>query len=118
MFRFPVDNSVASRRPIERPGRGGNMLPIFAILLPALLGILGLVIDGSLLRVKYRLAQNAADAAATAAAAALADGQLTSVASSIAEDYVHSYNALASATVTVLIPPDDGPYAGQAGYAK
>ena len=41
---------------------------LFAILLPALLGMVGLVIDGGLLMASYRQVQNAADSAALAAA--------------------------------------------------
>jgi Flp pilus assembly protein TadG len=41
---------------------------MFALLLPVLLGVLGLTIDGGLMMVVYRQTQNAADAAALAAA--------------------------------------------------
>src|SRR3954466_445900 len=48
--------------------REGKILVMFALLLPVLLGVTGLVIDGGLLMAAQRQAQNAADAAATAAA--------------------------------------------------
>ena len=48
----------------------GKVLVMFALLLPMLLGMVGLVIDCGLLMVAQREAQNAADAAAMAAAMA------------------------------------------------
>lgn len=98
--------------------RAGKVLAMFAILLPVILGILGLVIDGSMLRTQYRRAQHAADAAASAAAAALADGQNTAAAQTAAVSYVQTYNELSTATVLVNIPPTSGAYAGQTGYVE
>ena len=56
--------------PFLRPAtlRSGKTLVMFAILLPVLLGMTGLVIDGGLLMAAHRQVQNAADAAALAAA--------------------------------------------------
>lgn len=110
LARMPLDDTPNNR--------AGHMLPFFAVLIPALLGILGLAIDGSMLRVKSRLVQNVADAAAIAAAAALADGQSVVAAQSVAVDSVTSENGLSAASVTVQIPPVDGPYVGRAGYAQ
>ena len=59
---------VAAGTTVARSHRRGNMLTMFAVLLPAILGLTGLVIDYGVLRVKYRLVQHAADSAATAAA--------------------------------------------------
>jgi Flp pilus assembly protein TadG len=51
-----------------RRARPGKTLVIFALMVPVLLGMIGLVIDGSLLMAAQRQAQNAADGAALAAA--------------------------------------------------
>lgn len=106
------------RVPASIVRRDGKVIALFAVLLPALLGVLGLVIDGSMLRVQYRLVQHGADAGATAAAAALSDGKSNSAATTAAVDYVHSCDDLASASITVHIPPTSGPFAGQSGFAQ
>lgn len=71
-----------------------------------------------MLRAKYRVAQHLADAAATAAANALANGQSMSDATNAAITFANSYNGAGSASVDVQIPPADGAYAGQAGFAQ
>jgi Flp pilus assembly protein TadG len=53
-----------------RRARPGKTLVMFVLFAPVLLGMIGLVIDGSLLMAAQRQAQNAADAAALAAAQA------------------------------------------------
>ena len=60
----------------QHPGtkRPGKTLAMFLLLTPALLGMVGLTIDGGLLLVTYRQTQNAADAAALAAAVDLKNG--------------------------------------------
>ena len=56
--------------PPQHPGtkRPGQTLVMFVLLTPALLGMVGLTIDGGLMLVTHRQTQNAADAAALAAA--------------------------------------------------
>lgn len=98
--------------------RRGNMLTMFAILLPAILGLTGLVIDYGVLRVKYRHVQHAADSAATAAASALFDGLSSAQAILSAKEYVADFTDMSGATVNVQIPPADGPFVGQSGYAQ
>ena len=50
-----------SLRPGRRPGK---VLVLFTMLLPVLLGLVGLVVDGGLMMAAQRRVQNAADAAA------------------------------------------------------
>jgi Flp pilus assembly protein TadG len=94
--------------------RSGKVLVLFAVVLPALLAIAGLVLDGGGLLNESRKAQHAADAAATAAARSLQDGQSAWEAVQVAEEYVHEFNNLPDATVAVSLPPTTGPYAGDA----
>lgn len=97
--------------------RSGKTLVLFALVLPGLLGVLTLVLDGGLLMVGQRQAQNAADAGATAAAWELLQNRAGS-ATATAQTYVQQYHALASAQVTVNVPPLQGPFAGQARYVE
>jgi Flp pilus assembly protein TadG len=92
--------------------RSGKVLALFVILLPALLAVAALVLDGGVLLNESRIAQHAADAAATAAARTLSDGGSASEAIDVAEQYVNDFNALSSASVTVSMPPTTGPMAG------
>ena len=88
----------------------GKVLVMFALLLPMLLGIVGLVIDCGLLMVAQP-AQNAADAAAMAAAMA----ELTQQGDpkSAATTLVTSYNGLSETTLSTFNnPPAVGPHAG------
>jgi len=101
-----------------RNGRRGTTLVITALVLTALIGLLGLVIDGGNMMFSHRKAQNAADAAATAAAMDMFAGFSTSTATATATTFVQDYNGLASATVTVNIPPASGAYSGNSSYAE
>lgn len=98
--------------------RRGKVLVFLAVLLPMLLGVLGLVIDSSRLMTDANVVQHAADAGATAAAAALARGENANTAESIAIECVRSHDGLAGAGVLVEIPPAQGPYAGRSGFAE
>src|SRR5271166_1726238 len=95
----------------QHPGtkRPGKTLAMFLLLTPALLGMVGLTIDGGLLLVTYRQTQNAADAAALAAAVDLIRGS-AGTASATATTYVQTYNNMSGATVTINIPPASGPH--------
>src|SRR5207302_10170033 len=80
--------------------RSGKILVLFALLLPVLLGMTGLVIDGGMVLAAHRQARNAADAAALAAAKDLLSGKSLATAQATAKTSVQSYNSLAKATVT------------------
>src|SRR5579872_4351879 len=99
-------------------GRSGKILAFFAVLLPVLMGMAGLVTDGGMLMTSYRNAQQVADAAATAGALDLNRGSNSAVAAATARSYVQQYNALATAQVTVNIPPASGPYSGNSNYVE
>jgi Flp pilus assembly protein TadG len=96
--------------------RSGKLLVLFALLIPSLLAIAGLVLDGGILTAASRKAQHAADVAATAAAAEIAYGDQSPA--SVAERYVVELNQLAGATVTTHVPPTTGPYAGDDGHVE
>ena len=92
--------------------RSGKVLVLFAVLLPAMLAVTGLIIDGGTLQGTYRRTQHVSDAAATAAARNLQRGLTPIEAVNTAEQYVQTWNDLPAAEVTVNIPPGSGLYAG------
>jgi hypothetical protein len=105
------------RSPRTSAGRSrpGKTLVMFALLLPVLLGMVGLVIDGGLMIAAQRAAQNAADAAAMAAAMASLSGQGDP--QTFATTYVTQYNGPSDATLTTFNnPPNEGPHAGSSRH--
>lgn len=88
--------------------REAKILALFAILLPILLGMMGLVVDGGLLMASYRQTQNAADAAALAAAIALQGGQSPS---SAVTAYISGNRMNLAQSPTVNNPPSSGAFA-------
>jgi Flp pilus assembly protein TadG len=102
----------------RRRARAGKTLTLVALLLPALCGMIGLVIDVGVMLTIRRQAQNAADGAARAAAAERVAGGSDADALVAAQTYVRSYNQLPGATVVLNSPPLTGNYAGQAGYVE
>ena len=114
-----VWNYLAKSRSRKWRKRRGAVLVIFAIVLIALLAMLGLVIDWALLASTYRQAQNAADAAALAAARDQLAGRSVGDATATATSFVQTYNGLSNAPApTVNIPPATGLYAGKSGYVE
>jgi hypothetical protein len=98
--------------------RSGAVLVMVALLLPVLVGMVGMLVDGGLIMTAHRGARNAADAAALAAALDLREGSATNAAQATAISYVRQYNGLAEAHVTVNIPPATGAYAGNTDFAE
>jgi len=96
----------------------GTILVITAIVLIALVGLLGLVIDAGQLMTGHRKTQNAADAAATAAAMELMTGKSNSTATTAATAFVTQYNGMPTATVRVDIPPATGPHQGNSNFIE
>src|SRR5262245_27383535 len=94
-------NIERGERPATTPRRSGKILVMFAVLLPALLGMTGLIIDGSLMMAEYRGTQHVADAAATAAARTLQLGDGAAAARERAIEVVQNGNGLGDAVVTV-----------------
>src|SRR4051794_19033169 len=94
--------------------RSGQTLVLFVLILPALLGMIGLMVDGGLLMAAHRQAQNAADAAALAGALDLMRNKTGGQVIQTAKDFVLTYNSMSTSTVTCsgANGPSKGPYAG------
>jgi hypothetical protein len=91
----------------------------FALLLPVLIGMLGLVIDSGLMMASHRQTQSAADAAALAYAMDRMRGRSASQASATATTFVTVHNDLVDSTpLTIHEPPQTGPYAGRADFVE
>jgi Flp pilus assembly protein TadG len=100
-----------------RHRRKGTIMVIVVLILAVLVGMVGVVLDAGQLMNAHRQVQNAADAAATAAALELLRGRSSSIAASVATQFVQ-HNGLGAATVAVNIPPATGAHAGNANYAE
>lgn len=115
------------RRPVRRHGK---TLVFFALTLPLLLGMIGLVLDGGLLMAAHRQVQNVADTAATAAAMDKFRGATDAAATATANTFMAN-NGMSSLTLTlnggatnaINIPPQDpgnsgSPYKGVVNYVE
>lgn len=97
----------------------GQALIIIAIALVVLAGLAGLVIDGGNTFLDRRNAQNAADSAALAAALARIRGGQSPTSAALASAAENGFsNDGTNNTVTVHIPPESGPHAGDAEYIQ
>src|SRR5439155_3267646 len=94
----------AARVPASR--QRGQVLVLFALLLPALIGIVGLAVDGGRLLAARRHLQAVADAAAWAAATEVVYG--TSANAAGTARWYGTRNG--ESNVTVAQPPTNGPY--------
>ncbi len=107
-------NASASDR-----SRKGKVLVAFVLVMPVLVGLAGLVVDGGMLHLRSRAAQNAADAAALAGAHVLSRGGDPGQAIATARDWVlrqEGFGAAGDEGLAVHCPPAEGPYAsGGAG---
>jgi hypothetical protein len=97
--------------------RQGKVLVLLCLLLPTLVGVVGLVIDSGMMFDRREQLQGAADAGAAAAAFALMQGESPATAVAMAESVVASSSQTA-ADVTVNIPPLSGNFAGQGSHAE
>ncbi|HWP29313.1 MAG TPA: pilus assembly protein TadG-related protein [Chloroflexota bacterium] len=97
-----------------RAGGRGQIIVLFALLLPVLIGLVGLAVDGGRLLAERRHLQAVADAAAWAAAAEVLYGSPEN-AEAAARWYAdaNGLGAGSGASVRVDQPPLSGPYAGQ-----
>jgi hypothetical protein len=93
----------------RQPSRDGKILVTFVLVLPVLLGIVGLVIDAGRLMAAHRHAQNAADSAALAAAQSLLRGTGDHLAA--AQSHVQGNGLPAEGPLVVNNPPASGLYA-------
>lgn len=98
--------------------RPAKALVATAIMLPALCGVIGLVVDAGVLMTTRRQAQTAADAAARAAALERSLGGSDGDALVVAREYVQALNNLPGATVALNSPPLEGRYAGDSRYIE
>lgn len=110
------------------PRRPGVVVPLVAILLIGLLGVVAIAIDGGLLLAQKRRVQAVADAAALAAAIDLfqnystgsgldPNGTAARSAQGTAKDNGYA-DGTGGVTVKVNIPPQAGSYKALAGYAE
>ena len=67
-MRSPRSRLTSRTTPCDQRRRGGMVVVMFSLLLVALIGMLGLVIDTGFMLATHRQTQNAADAAALAGA--------------------------------------------------
>ncbi|WP_425613993.1 pilus assembly protein TadG-related protein [Anatilimnocola sp. NA78] len=98
--------------------RRGKVLLLLVITLPALCGMIGLVIDGGLLICGSRELQHAADSAATAAATEKRWGKTNAQALAVAEQFVHTHHGMSTVSVELHSPPTSGPNAGSADHIE
>jgi hypothetical protein len=98
--------------------RAGHVLVLFALLLPALCGLLGLAIDAGLLFAGHRQAQTLADGAALAGGRAILRGGCPGDAGTAASSFAAQNSGSPDATVEVNAPPRTGPYAGDPHYVE
>lgn len=96
--------------------RGGKVLVAFALVLPTLFAVLALFIDGSMLLLRSRVMQNAADAAATEGALRIAAEAGDPVVA--AENVVSEWHGLSMADIETWSPPQTGVYAGRDGFVE
>ena len=96
--------------------RSGKALIFVILAMPMIVGIIGLVIDGSLILHEYRETQHATDAAATAAAYSYSQGESSFTTTLRARDMVQTHNELPEANVELNSPPLNGPYSGDLDY--
>jgi len=98
--------------------RQGKILVMVAVMLPMLLGVAGLVIDGGLIFSEHRVLQTATDAAATAVAFDLRSGDSADSFASTADYFVRTGHRINDASVVVNVPPLSGEFAGESGYVE
>ncbi|MGB6836984.1 MAG: pilus assembly protein TadG-related protein [Dehalococcoidia bacterium] len=96
----------------------GQVVIIMAVTATALVGLIGLVVDGGHFYAQRRQAQNAADAAALAGAFRLYEGESAAVATSAAFDYAQQNGYGGEDVVTVNIPPLSGEHVGDPVYVE
>jgi hypothetical protein len=105
----------------RRAARLGTVVPLVALMLVPLAGMMALTLDGGLMMGEERRAQAVADAAAHAAACELARASGSAETARTAASAIIERNRRGSKDdlrVSLLIPPTSGRYAGQSGYAE
>ncbi len=127
-----VGNRASDRIRTETGGAGGGVLrtaaalwrdtsgaiAIFVVLLvPVLIGFMGISVDVGLWYTARRALQNMADAAVLSGAGELANGGSSSVAETAAQAAADSngFDASNGSVITINIPPSTGPSVGDSG---
>lgn len=108
----PLQSNIRKRRQ-----RSGKVLVMLAILLPSLLGIVGLVFDCGLMMHQHRRLQHSADSAATAAAVDVRLGRSASQVTATANLFA-TLTEPGITEVTVHTPPQTGRFAGRTGFVE
>jgi hypothetical protein len=107
------------KKPIrERNSQSGQALVLVVLLLVAMIGMVGLAVDGGILYSARRSAQSAADNAAMAGAYALCTEVDVASASQSAATANEFDNDDPEIDVVVNYPPADGPYAGDDDFVE
>lgn len=111
--------NVFSKR--EQRAESGAIAVMLALILPVLIGLLGLVLDGGFLFDVKNKMQSAADSAAMGAAVEASRGgsfsSAITAARSAASDNAFA-DGVAGTKVEIFVPPVSGRYAGRKGYAE
>jgi Flp pilus assembly protein TadG len=97
----------------------GSVMVLFALMIPGIVALMGLVVDMGRLLAERRQLQAAADASAWAAATEFlwgSPGNAGAVTQWYAEQ--NGYGPTSDATVTVSQPPTSGAYVGQGEYIQ
>ncbi|HWL09986.1 MAG TPA: pilus assembly protein TadG-related protein [Planctomicrobium sp.] len=111
-----MSQNLSSSHKTLQPERAGYVLILVAVALPTIFCVIGLVIDSSLLMVRYRQLQSLADVASTTAARELSRGKSVNQAKTAAINSVREQNGMMEGDVTVEIPPVSGPFSGKMNY--
>lgn len=112
---------IRRRRPRKRQRgltRNGKVLALLVVLMPAIFGMLAIVIDGSCMEAESQNAQHIADSAALAAAMDLLQGADAATAAATAARYAESFNGLTGASVFSHVPPTQGSCMGLDNYIE
>jgi hypothetical protein len=111
--------SKEARTHLLLPSESGQSLALMLVMLVALMGMVGLSVDGGRLYAERRQAQNAADNAALAGAWAICAGATDAEPAALAAAATHQFNNDGvTNTVTVQYPPASGAYAGNGEYVQ
>jgi hypothetical protein len=103
----------------NRKSQRGAIIPLFAVILPALVGALGLAVDTGAMFDENRRMQTAADAAAIAAAQEMRTSNFTGFESAALEDAaLNGYPDGDEIDVEVNRPPTTGPRAGDGRFVE
>ncbi len=100
---------------MRRAGESGQVIPLIAVCLGALMGFGGIGVDAGYWEYRQQAQQNASDSAAIGAAQQLVrTGCPNETAATTAADYDAGINGFSSANSTIAVqnPPSSGPYAG------